>query len=62
MHNWWVYRDRLKIVEFLQIPGRRRLCFPVFILKLFTQEATAPAGVPGDVFLLTEIRRYIRPV
>jgi hypothetical protein len=62
MHNWWVYRDRLKIVEFLQIPGGGRLCFPVFILKLSTQEATAPAGVPRDVLLFAEIRRYIRPV
>jgi len=52
----------LNIVEFLQIPGGRRLCFPVFILKLFTQEATAPAGVPRDVLLLAEIRGNIGAV
>ena len=38
------------------------MCFPVFILKLFTQEATAPAGVAGDVLLLAEIRGNIRAV
>ena len=62
IHDWRVYRDRLKIVKFLQIPGRRRLCFPVFILKLFAQEATAPAGVARDVLLLAKIRGNIRAV
>jgi len=57
-----VYRDRLKIVKFPQIPGGRRLCFPVFILKLLAQEATTPAGVAGDVLLLAEICGNIRAV
>jgi hypothetical protein len=57
-----VSRNRLKIVEFLQISGGRRLLFPVLVLEFFAQEATAPAGVPRDVLLLAKILGNIRPV
>jgi hypothetical protein len=57
-----VSRNRLKIVEFLQISGRGRLFFPVLVLEFFAQEAAALAGVPRDVLLLAEIRSNIRPV
>jgi len=52
-------RDRLKIVEFLQASGRRRLLFPVFVLQFFTQEAAALAGVPGLILLFAEISCYV---
>jgi hypothetical protein len=57
-----VCRNRLKIVEFLQISGGGRLLFPVVTLKFFTQEATALAGVSGDVLLLAEVSCDVCPV
>ena len=55
MHNWWVYRDRLKIVEFLQNSGRGRLFFPVFILEFLAQETATLASVSGHILLLAEV-------
>ena len=58
--RWRVSRNRLKIVDFLQISGGGRLLFPVFILQLLTQEAAALACVPGNILLLAEGSRDVR--
>jgi len=50
-----VCRDGLKIVEFLQAPGRGRLLLPVFFFHLLAQHATALAGVSRLVFFLAEV-------
>ena len=57
-----VSRNRLKIVEFLQISGWGRLLFPVFILEFLTQEAAALAGVSGHILLLAEVSSDVRLV
>ena len=59
---WIVCRNRLKIVGFLQISGRGRLLFPVFILEFLTQEAAALAGVSGHILLLAEVSSDVRLV
>ncbi len=52
--RWRFCRNRLKIVEFLQISGGGRLLFPVFILQFFAQETASLAGVPRHVLLLAK--------
>ena len=53
--RWRVYRNRLKIVAFLQISGGGSLLLPVFFLQLFPQEAATLAGVPWFVLFLAEV-------
>ncbi len=59
---WIVCRNRLKILGFLQISGRGRLLFPLFVLQLFAQEAAALAGVSGHILLLAKVSSDVRLV